>query len=145
MEFDQREFLGIDSDRAWGDHDYFDSSGWGSTGNIYIPTVCREEQCKLHFSFNGAGGAGGFHEGQNYLEMAATNKIIMVYPESTWWNSDGSVDQREGDFLTNQGLYPKAIHAMVCRLTTNDGSCPTGASALTSLALALVTSAWLLQ
>ena len=63
-----------------------------------------------------------------YLELAATNEIILVYPTSHCWNSDDSVPQQEGNYLTKDGLYPKALMAMICRLTAADAEtadCPT--------------------
>ena len=40
MEFDQREFFGIDSDRAWGDHDNWSDGQWEESAYIYIPNAC---------------------------------------------------------------------------------------------------------
>ena len=62
-----------------------------------------------------------------YLELAATNDIILVYPESHRWNAGGDVEQAEGAYLTKDGLYPKAFMAMICRLTSaseETSNCP---------------------
>lgn len=62
-----------------------------------------------------------------YLELAATNDIILVYPESHCWNAGGNVEQAEGAYLTKDGLYPKAFMAMICRLTSaseETSNCP---------------------
>ena len=52
----------------------------------------------------------------------------MVYPGSICWNAIGEIDS--DDWLTKDGLYPKTIMAMICRLTAADEAasvaCPTG-------------------
>ena len=90
---------------------------------------------------------GYWHESDGFLELAATNEIIMVYPESQCWNSNNSVPQRDGDYLTKDGLYPKALKAMICRLTSTEGStdCPTGSMELASAAFAALVSLMILQ
>ena len=58
-------------------------------------------------------------------EIAATNDMIVVYPQSFCWNMDGDID--ETNFETKDGLYPKALMAMICRLTTaneESDTCP---------------------
>ena len=73
--------------------------------------------------------------------------MIIVYAESDCWNSDGNVPQRAGDYLTKNGLYPKALKAMMCRLTSTEGSanCPTGSMAIASAAFAALVSLVILQ
>ena len=102
----------------------------------------------MHFAFHPAGGSPDNFAGYDgYLELAATNELIVVYTHSDQHNSDGSVPQADGLHLTKDGLYPKAVKAMICRVTSTQGTndCPMGASAITSVAFALIASLSLLQ
>ena len=66
-------------------------------------------------------------------EFAATNEIIVVYPYSQCWNAWGKVDTT--NWLTKDGLYPKALMAMICRLTTasaESDTCPKEATMIAS-------------
>ena len=100
----------------------------------------------MHFAFHPCGG-GELETYDGYLELASTNDIIVVYPLSLCWNGGGTVPQEEGLYLTKDGLYPKAIKAMMCRVTSTEetANCPMQASALTSVGLALLASLVFLQ
>jgi len=148
QDFAQREFIGIDSDRAWQDHDNWGDSEWDNKGSIYIPTACESKKCHVHFAFHPCEGSGTLHEYDGYRELAATNEIILVYPNSYCWNGDGSVPQESGKWLTRDGLYPAAIKAMICRVTTTaseESTCPMQASDLAFTGLALLASLAFLQ
>lgn len=78
MNFDMTEFL---------------PEGWtieDSTfrdGMIYVPNDCNDEQsnCNIHFAFHGCQKARKMAVGNGYNEMAAQNKIIMIYPDAKCW------------------------------------------------------------
>ena len=145
--FDQGDFVGIDSTLrdtqgnpySW---DWF-STDYESVGYAFIPNSCNnwfdedegtqnQQKCHVHISFHQCEENGLF--AQKYaLETelpvyAATNDIITVYPTTKCWNMDGDIDST--NWLTNKGLYPRSIAAMICRLTSTieeTASCPTGA------------------
>ena len=168
--FDQREFVGIDSDRNWNEVWNWLNGQWKQEGKIYIPDACKDKQCHVHFAMHGC-WFPILEEYDGYLELAATNDIIVVYPHSKCWNADNSVEQMEGNYLTKDGLYPKALMAMICRLTSaneESADCPTlpedyeatqglrewvqeewdnwmNATAITSTTVALLASLTLLQ
>ena len=99
---------------------------WKPNGQVFIPHACREKQCHLHFALHGC-KFPILSKYDGYLELAATNDIILVYPESHCWNADNTVEQAEGAYLTKNGLYPKAFMAMICRLTSaseETSNCP---------------------
>ena len=117
---------------------------------IFIPTPCEEKFCNLHFSLHPCEGPyQEWYDG--YLELAATNDIIVVYPKSNCWNADESVEQEPGVYLTKDAIYPKFIMAMIDRLTENpfklyskmDGSMSSNATSIQVAASALVTMLWL--
>ena len=118
------------------------------SGNVYVPDACQSESCKVHFSLNHCGGPGYAQSYDGLRDLAATNKIIVVYPESNCWNSGEDISQDAGVYLTNQAVYPKFLKAVMCRvLNENEDSsdCPNEASGLASIALALIASIWLVQ
>ena len=79
--------------------------------------------------------------------VGATNDMIMVYPSSACWNMDGLIDQSNDGTL--DGLYPRSINQMLCRLTSPSESsqrgCLTGAMpGLAYLSLAMAATLTLL-
>lgn len=77
--FAQREFLGTTSIFQY---DGFDEYGW-----IYYPNACLKEgaKCKLHFYLHGCLGTAAIigevtFRNIGFLEYAATNDIIVVFP-----------------------------------------------------------------
>ena len=50
-------------------------------------------------------------------EIAATNDIIMVYPDSVCWSTE---EKEDGKDFTKTGKLPMAIMNMVERVTTDD-------------------------
>ena len=132
----------------WTTVDNWGDSEWDNKGSIYIPTACESKKCHVHFAFHPCEGSGTLHEYDGYRELAATNEIILVYPNSYCWNGDGSVPQESGKWLTRDGLYPAAIKAMICRVTTTaseESTCPMQASDLAFTGLALLASLAFLQ
>ena len=82
--------------------------------------------------------------------VAATNNIIMVYPDSRCWDNHGDIDS--SNYLTKEGLYPQIFKMMICRLTAADADsmaadCPKSNSAYyilsTALAIAMVSTSML--
>ena len=151
-EFDQWEFFGVDSEYDWC-NDYYEASEMQDSGYVFVPTNCESTSCRVHFSLNHCGGPGYAQSYDGILQYAATNDIIVVYPESTCWNSGEGVPATDTEvYLTNNGLYPKFLKNLMCRvLNPSDNSCETrtyeceGATAMTSAALALILSIWLVQ
>ena len=135
--FNQQEFLT--------DSSLFDYTGFGEEGWVYIPNNCIDgttKKCKLHVNLHGT-GMGYASIGDNYfkragwLEYAASNDLIMLFPQANYaltnplGNWDINVPQpwkytepwlgaytEEGEhtILTNQGVQPKAIKAMIDRV-----------------------------
>ena len=52
-----------------------------------------------------------------YNEFAATNDIIMVYPDSKCWGYSGTVTDDKA--FTRDGMMPKTIMSMVDRVTSS--------------------------
>merc|ERR1712179_627471 len=107
--------------------------------------------CHIHFTFadcNQRGELVQLFAFQNQLPIwAANNDMILVYPSSQCWNMDGLIDKDNWD--TIDGLYPRTINQMLCRLTSeSEGSkrgCLTGAMpSLAYLSLAMATTLSLL-
>ena len=126
------------------------------SGYVFVPTACdSSNSCRVHFSLNHCGGPGYAQSYDGILQYAATNDIIVVYPESYCWNSGEDVPVTDTEeYLTNNGLYPKFMKNLMCRvLNPSDNSCETrtydcegdGATGLVSATLALFASVWLLQ
>ena len=67
----------------------------------------------MHFC---GGNAEAIQSYDGLRELAAPNNMIVVYPQSYCWNMDGDIDQE--NFESKNGLYPKALMAMICRLTS---------------------------
>ena len=133
-EFDQTEFVGIESpqkEKNW----EFEDTDWYENSWVYIPTSCYSTTCSLHVSFHGCYNTSDPFADKNLLrEFAANNDIIVLYPSSFCQNVSGPYDNPDGSFegidddywLTQDGLYPQAIMAMICRLTSaeDDNDCP---------------------
>ena len=83
--------MGIDSDRNWGEFWNWMNSQWYTNGKVYIPNACREKQCHMHFALHPCKWPE-MYERDGYLELAATNDIILVYPESDCWNAGNEVE-----------------------------------------------------
>ena len=85
-QFDQWEFFGVGSENDWC-NDYYEESELQDSGYVFVPTNCESTSCRTHFAFNGGGHPGEAQDYDGILQYAATNDIIVVYPESMYWNS----------------------------------------------------------
>ena len=63
------------------------------------------------------GTATDFAHNYGYNEFAASNDIIMVYPDSVCWST---MEKEDGKDFTKTGKLPMAIMNMVERVTTDD-------------------------
>ena len=121
--FDQRPFIGGSAADA----------SLGDEGYAFIPGACRSGGCKVHVAFHGcrqnAGEIGRrFVEGAGYNGWAASNRLIVLYPQTTarsgfafgstkwllnpkacwdWWGYTGS------DYHTRDGVQMRAVKAMI--------------------------------
>ncbi len=122
LAFDQKEFS-----------DDLQSASLNSTGYVYVPESCRaNERCRLHVALHGcrqhvAAIGDTFYTQAGYNEWAATNNIIVLYPQAAprgnaffpwpnprgcwdWWGYTGS------DFYNKSSVQLSAIKAMIDRL-----------------------------
>ena len=102
-------------------------------GYAFIPKACHSGGCKVHVAFHGcrqnAGEVGHrFIDGAGYNGWAASNRIIVLYPQTTtraglafgsmkmilnpkgcwdWWGYTGS------DYHTRNGVQVRAVRAMI--------------------------------
>jgi poly(3-hydroxybutyrate) depolymerase len=68
-------------------------TGMADTAYAYIPKACESEQCRVHVALHGceqyAGKIGdNYYTGTGYNEIADTNKIIVLYPQTTTSDSN---------------------------------------------------------
>ena len=121
--FDQRPFINgsaIDASLA-------------EDGYAFVPKACQSGGCKVHVAFHGcrqhAGEVGRrFIEGAGYNSWAASNRLIILYPQTTarsglafgsmkmilnpkgcwdWWGYTGT------DYHTRNGVQVRAVRAMI--------------------------------
>ena len=155
-DFGQLEFVGIDStltdQKKWVRYLTY----WHDAGKVYIPDACYEQQCKVHVAFHDCtSSADAIARYSQYNSFAASNNIIVVYPETecwadTWHTPIISWNSTNDDLYwnTKKGLYSRAIMAILCRVTSEDEStadCPIGATALASIGFSLLLTMSLLQ
>lgn len=81
------------------DYPLFELSGLAPVGYMYYPYSCYEKDCRIHFYFHGCAltNNGWYNqmaqiESSGFLDYAASNDMIMVFPQ-VW------------DTLTNQGCF----------------------------------------
>ena len=86
-------------------------------GLIYVPDTCKTESCNVHFAFHGCNGNADMFLHLGYNEFASTNNIVMVYPDSTCWGYNSTVDDDKA--FTYDGMMPKTVMAMVDRVTSD--------------------------
>lgn len=121
--FDQRPFVkGLLAD-----------AGLARDGYAFVPASCRTGGCRVHVVFHGcrqnAGEIGErFVEGAGYNGWAASNRIVVLYPQTTtrygfgwgsfrwifnpkgcwdWWGYTGS------DYHTRDGVQLRAVRGMI--------------------------------
>ena len=96
----------------------FEDSTLKDFGLVYVPDSCKTKSCNVHFVFHGCGAsAQPFATKMGYNEFAATNDIIMVYPDSKCWGYSGTVTDDKA--FTRDGMMPKTIMSMVDRVTSS--------------------------
>ena len=121
--FDQRPYInGSAIDASLGDEGY-----------AFVPKACQSGGCKVHVAFHGCRQGAGevgrrFIDGAGYNGWAASNRIIVFYPQTTtrsglafgsmkmilnpkgcwdWWGYTGS------DYHTRDGVQMRAVRAMI--------------------------------
>ena len=121
--FDQRSYInGSASDASLGDEGY-----------AFVPKACQSGGCKVHVAFHGCRQGASevgrrFVDGAGYNGWAASNRIIVLYPQTTtraglafgsmkmimnpkgcwdWWGYTG------GDYHTRDGVQMRAVRAMI--------------------------------
>lgn len=112
------------------------SAGLSGAGYIYIPDVCRSEECRLHVAFHGcrqnadARGDERVHDDfvrdAGYNRWAAANRIVVLYPQATeapgnprgCWDFWGYSGDR---WRTRNGVQMQAVRSMIERLLEQQG------------------------
>lgn len=109
--------------------------GLADTGHVYVPKACKKETCRVHVVFHGCkqyeakvGNAVYKHAGYN--EWAATNKIIVLYPQTVatvaplnpygcwdWWGLNDLLPRTQ-NFARNTGYQTAVIKAMLDKLAS---------------------------
>ena len=113
IEFDQTELIPAD----WS----VDETGLAEYGLMYVPTDCEDdsESCYVVFALHGCGGdAQTTYDGWGLNEVASTNQLIIIYPESECWDNHGDYDS--DNYLTKSGLYPQFFMNIISALTDED-------------------------
>lgn len=109
------------------------------TGYVYIPKACETEKCAIHIFFHGCtqyAGAVGKEvvENAGFNGWADTNKLIILYPQTTSWSSpdkDAESQRRtknpfgcwdwwgysQKDFYSKDAPQIKTVMKMVQQLT----------------------------
>jgi hypothetical protein len=122
LEFDQTEFLPSEA------------ISMAPAGHVFVPTDCQAMPgCRLHVAFHGClqsqqfiGDA--FYAQAGYNRWAATNRIIVLYPQAAAsdvipFNPNGCWDwfaYTDSHFATRRGLQIVAIRKMIARLSGGD-------------------------
>jgi poly(3-hydroxybutyrate) depolymerase len=124
---------------AFSQTEFFDersqSGGLSEVGYIYVPSTCREADCRLHVTFHGcrqnadAQGPERVHDdfvrGAGYNRWAAANRIVVLYPQATaspgnpnacwdFWGYSGA------DYRDRSGHQMGAVLAMMTRLLSKE-------------------------
>ena len=120
------------------------SIGLADTGFVYVPTAClsqdsKEKPCRVHVVFHGCRQYAGnpkvgkaVVEHAGYNRWADTNKLIVLYPQTTatgplgfnpagcwdWWGLTDDL-KRNAEFARKTGYQISAIKAMLDRLAEN--------------------------
>jgi poly(3-hydroxybutyrate) depolymerase len=128
VKFDQREFA--DGNAYW--------ISMADTGYAYVPDACLLERCRVHVAFHGclqnAAAIGErFVRESGYNRWAASNRIVVLYPQTVarngwggaWWTWNYVVNPRGcwdwwgytgTQYHTKQGPQIRAVKAMLDRL-----------------------------
>ena len=83
IDFDQKEFVDTS--------EYpFEAIEFKETGKVFIPHGCYSKTCKLHVAFHACDSdSSQLAWYAQYNELAATNDLIVLYPDSKCWNLGG--------------------------------------------------------
>jgi hypothetical protein len=128
VKFDQREFA--DGNAYW--------ISMADTGYAYVPDACMRERCRVHVAFHGCRQSAAaigerFVRESGYNRWAATNRIVVLYPQTVdrngwggaWWTWNYVVNPRGcwdwwgytgTQYHTKQGPQIRAVKAMLDRL-----------------------------
>jgi hypothetical protein len=133
--FDQREVFSDFSTEPYKPYNAWQNASMARDGYVFIPKACKEGRlCKLHVAFHGClqGGATDkrtshsgnlFSKYAGYNEWAATNDIIVLYPQVQarssdpinpqgcwdWWGQDYTDEA----YHTKRGRQIKAVAQMI--------------------------------
>ncbi len=119
IEFDQTEFLP------------FEAISMAPVGHIFVPADCQTSPgCRLHVAFHGCAQSqdligDGFYAHAGYNRWAATNRIIVLYPQviasniapfnpTECWDWFAYTDSH---FPTKAGMQITVIRKMIARLS----------------------------
>ena len=105
-------------------------------GHIYVPESCANgETCRLHIAFHGCRQhedeiGDAFYSGAGYNEVAETNGIIVLYPQTTAWSDSSFFAYTENpracwdwwgysgdDYFRRSGKQIRAVARMINALT----------------------------
>ena len=133
LQFDQKPFAGGDAFAI----------GMGDSGYLYLPKVCETEACRVHVAFHGCRMSveqigERFVREAGYNRWADSNRIVVVYPQTTPRNGPGFRDWRWSFVFNPRGCWDwwgysgqqyanktgpqiRALKAMLDRLTAPRG------------------------
>lgn len=112
--------------------------GLADTGHVYVPKACKTETCRVHIVFHGCKQneemvGNAVYKNAGYNEWAATNKIIVLYPQTIatplpanpngcwdWWGLNDALP-RTRDFARKTGYQIAVIKAMLDQLASGPG------------------------
>merc|ERR1712156_524874 len=115
--------------------DNFASSSMSETGYYYVPESCNGNvnSCHLHVFFHGANQSTDkigteFIESSGLLEMAETNKIVLLFPQikTKWfnpmgmWNTIGynkDLKDYKGQYASKDAFQMRGIFNMINHMT----------------------------
>jgi hypothetical protein len=129
LAFDQTEFFDASEPRT----------SMRNVGYIYVPNDCLAATCRLHIAFHGCrqnveAVYDDFVRDSGYNRWAATNRLIVLYPQATPWFADALTPANPANLLANpngcwdfwgysglnyygqSGKQIRAVRAMVDRL-----------------------------
>jgi len=104
------------------------------TGYYYVPESCNGNgnSCNLHVFFHGCTMSTDnigteFLENSGFLEMAETNKIVLLFPQikSNWWSNPHGCwnflgymnDLHNGQYARKDAVQMRGMFNMINRMT----------------------------
>ena len=94
LEFDQTEFIKQEGHTELKGALGLMETQFYETGRVFVPHKCKTETCRVHVALHGCfSNADEFSWYSEYNPLAATNNIIVLYPNSLCQNmvSDSAV------------------------------------------------------